>query len=248
MKRMDMKIRKMIYASVACACLSVSLGLASCSDDDFLYQDQARVRLVGPKNYTAGSDSLTFSFATSPSDVQEKVMDVEVVVMGTVADHDRTANVTVDEGKTTATSDQYDFPKQVVIEAGKSQAILPVTLRRSAALQTKQVKLCVKVAGSDDFAIGVNEENHLLLIWSDMISKPTNWDDDLKEFFGNYSDVKYRFMLSNAEGITEFDTDMMSWAELQSYKIKFANALNAYNEAHPGAPLTDENGVLVTFS
>lgn len=248
MKRIDMKIRKMIYAFVACACLSASLGLASCSDDDFLYQDQARVRLVGPWNYTAGSDSLTFSFATSASDVMEKVMDVDVVVMGTVADHDRTANVTIDEGKTTATSDMYDFPKQVVIEAGKSQATLPVTLKRSAALQSQQAKLYLKVEASGDFGVGVNEENHLLLIWSDMISKPTNWDDDLKEFFGDYSDTKYRFMLSNAEGITEFDADTMSWAELQSYKIKFANALNAYNEAHPGAPLTDESGVLVTFN
>jgi hypothetical protein len=39
----------------------------------------------------------------------------------------------------------------------------------------------------------------------------------------------------------------MSWAKLNSYKIRFINALDEYNAAHPGAPLTDENGVLVTF-
>ena len=243
-----MKVRKLIYSAVVMASLSVAMGLSSCSDDDFLYQDQARVRLVGPKNYTAGSDSLTFSFATSAADVQQKVMDVDVVVMGTAADHDRTASVTIDASKTTATSDLYELPQSVTIEAGKTQAVLPVTLKRNTLLQTKQVKLYVKVEASSDFGVGVNEENHLLLIWSDMISKPTNWDDALKEFFGDYSNVKYRFMLSHADGLTEFDTDQMSWGELQSYKIKFVNALNAYNEAHPGAPLTDENGVLVTFN
>lgn len=242
-----MKIRKVIYSAAALLALASSLGLASCSNDDFLYQDVARVRLVGPNNYTAGSDSLTFTFATSASDVQEKVMEVDVEVMGNVADHDRTANISLDKSKTTASSDMYEFPHSVVIPAGKNKGTLAVTLKRSDLLQSKLAKLYLKVENSADFAVGVNEQNHLLLIWSDMISKPTNWDDDLKEFFGDYSDTKYRFMLANAEGLSEFDTDNMSWGELQSYKIKFANALNAYNEAHPGAPLTDENGVLVTF-
>jgi hypothetical protein len=39
----------------------------------------------------------------------------------------------------------------------------------------------------------------------------------------------------------------MSWAMLNSYRILFQNALNAYNAAHPGNPLTDENNQLVTF-
>ena len=164
----------MIYTAVTMVCLTASLGLSSCSDDEFLYRDQARVRLVGPENYTAGSDSLTFSFATSSSDVEEKVMNVEVVVMGLAADHDRTASVTADENKTTASSSLYDFPKSVVIEAGKTSAILPVTLRRASSLESQKVQLYLKVEASDDFAVGVNEENHLLLIWSDMISKPTN--------------------------------------------------------------------------
>ncbi len=242
-----MKIRKLIYTAVGCLALATSLMMTSCSDEDFLYQDQARVRLVGPKNYTAGSDSLTFTFATSSIDMVEKEMDVDVVIMGNVADHDRTANVSIDESKTTASSDMYDFPRTVVIPSGESKGTLKVTLKRSELLQEKSVRLYLKVENSDDFAVGVNEENHLLVIWSDMISKPTDWDDNLKEFFGDYSDVKYRFMLANAGGISEFDADSMTWAQLQSYKIRFVNALNEYNEAHPGSPLTDENGVLVTF-
>lgn len=235
-----MKIRNIIIAGMA------MLGLAACSDEDFLYQDQARVRLVGPSNYTAGTDSLTFSFVTYPSDTTTKVMNVQVYVMGNVADRDRTANITVDNDLTTASAAQYDVPSTVTVPAGKAYGILPVTLRRTADIQDRDVRLYIKVAESADFGVGVNEENHLTLIWNDKITKPSNWDD-LEEYFGSYSDTKYRFMIENAGGLAEFDADTMSWAELHSYKIRFVNALNNYNNAHPGSPLTDENGVLVTF-
>ena len=54
-------------------------------------------------------------------------------------------------------------------------------------------------------------------------------------------------MLVDSGGLSEFSTDTMSWAQLMSLKIRFQNALNEYNAAHPGNPLTDENGNLVTF-
>lgn len=236
-----MKIRNMIYAAVA------MLSLASCSDDDFLYQDVARVRIAGPYNYAAGTDSLNFSFSTYPSETTEMTMNVDVYVMGPVADHDRKASVAVDETKTTATADMYTVPASVTIAAGQNHAVLPVTLKRTSVLADKQVRLYLKTVATDDFAVGVNEQNHFTMIWTDKVIKPANWDSSLKEFFGTFSEVKYRFMFSHADGLTEFDTDTMTWAMLQSYRIKFQNALNDYNTAHPGSPLTDENGQLVTF-
>ena len=80
----------------------LAVTLAACSNDqDFYYQDTARVRLVGPEAWTVGSDSLTFSFVTYPADTTEKVMMVDAVVMGTPQDHDRTANIVVDNDRTT---------------------------------------------------------------------------------------------------------------------------------------------------
>jgi hypothetical protein len=225
----------------------VAIGMVSCKDDGFYYQDEARVRLVGPEIYAAGTDSLTFSFVTYPADTTSKVMNVEVAVMGPVSDHARTANIIVASSLTTATNDLYEVPSTVVIPANAASAYLPVTLKRGNVLQTKAVRLRIEVAKSDDFGIGVDGQNHLTLIWTDVLSKPNNWSD-LEEFFGSYSNVKYRFMLANAGGITGFNIDTMTWAALQSYKIKFQNALDEYNAAHPGNPLKDENGVLVTFS
>lgn len=225
----------------------LAMTMVACSNDqDFYYRDTPRVRLVGPETWTVGSDSLTFSFVTYPNDTTEKVMMVNAVIMGTPQDHDRTANIVVDNDLTTASPQQYSLPATVTIPAGKTSAAFPVTLRRDASLQQQPVRLYIKVAPSDDFQPGVNEENHLLLVWNDILSKPTNWDE-LKEFFGKYSNTKYRFMIANAGGITEFDTDKLSWGELMNLRIKFQNALQDYNNAHPGNPLKDENGVLVEF-
>lgn len=230
----------------AAACLA-AMAFTACTVDDFTYQDTARLRLEGPEIYAAGTDSLTFSFVTYSEDTQSMVMDVDVIVMGNTADHDRTAAVKVVADKTTASSSDYEMPLTITIPADSAKATLPITLKRSSALQSKSVRLYIEIAESDDFQVGVNEQNHFTLIWNDILTRPTNWDD-LEEFFGTYSDVKYRFMIENAGGISEFDADTMSWAQLNSLKIKFQNALNAYNDAHPGNPLRDDDGVLISFN
>ena len=236
-------MKKAIYLATAAL-----MTLASCSsDEDFFYRDEARIRLVGPEIWTAGSDSLTFSFVTTPAGTTEMAMDVEAQIMGPVADRDRTANITVVNDKTTASADIYQLPSSVTIPAGQAKASFQVVLKRSSVLETKSVRLRIAVEPSADFQKGVNEADHLTFIWNDQISKPKNWSQ-LEEFFGVYSDTKYRFMLENSGGITEFNTNTMTWAELQSYKIMFQNALTEYNAAHPGNPLTDENGNLVSFN
>ena len=196
--------------------------------------------------WAVGTDSISFSFVAYGSEVTEKEMLVDAQIMGEVENRDRVVNLSVDPARTTADASLYTVPSTVTIPAGAVKATFPVILKRSAALQTKTVRLYLQVAESADFKAGVNEENHIKLIWSDVLQKPKNWDT-LEPFFGTYSDVKYRFMLANSNGAGEFSTETMSWAMLNSYRILFQNALNAYNAAHPGNPLTDENNQLVTF-
>ena len=241
--------RYLIALSFIICHLSVSAALlTSCSstDEDFFYQDEPRVRLVGDYIWAVGTDAISFSFVAYGSEVTEKEMLVDAQIMGEVENRDRVVNLSVDPARTTADASLYTVPSTVTIPAGAVKATFPVILKRSAALQTKTVRLYLQVAESADFKAGVNEENHIKLIWSDVLQKPKNWDT-LEPFFGTYSDVKYRFMLANSNGAGEFSTETMSWAMLNSYRILFQNALNAYNAAHPGNPLTDENNQLVTF-
>jgi hypothetical protein len=229
------------------ALLALSLILwTSCENDGFYYRDEARIRLVGPEIWTVGSDSLEFSFISYTDDVTEVAMEVDAQVMGNTVDYDRTANISVVSSKTTASASLYSVPSSVTIPANSGKGTFQVILKRGDILNTQSVSLYLQVEASDDFAVGVNEENHLLLKWSNTISKPSNWDDELAEHFGTYSETKYRFMLSNAGESVDF-TSTMSWSALHNYNIRFTNALNDYNAAHPGQTLTDENGALVTF-
>lgn len=236
------------YHNMLCALGLVGALCASCStDEDFFYQDEARVRLVGERTWAAGTDSVTFSFVAYQSDFVQKEIGVDAQVMGDVADRDRTVNLAVDAGRTTASASQYVVPTSVVVPAGQSKGRFVVTLKRDASLQSKSVRLYVKVVESADFKPGVNEENHIAFVWTDVLSKPNNWAE-LEPFFGTYSNVKYRFMLENMRADDgELSAETMTWAKLNSLKIRFQNALDAYNAAHPGHPLTDENGNLVTF-
>ena len=227
--------------------LLFSMTFTSCaSDEDFFYQDEPRVRLVGDYIWAVGTDSISFSFVSYPN-ATEQTFSVDAQIMGNTADRDRTANISVDTQKTTADASLYTVPQTVIVPAGQTKGTFQVTIRRDASLLQKTARLCIKVADSSDFKTGVNEENHLTIIWNDILSKPNNWAD-LEPFFGTYSNTKYRFMLENAGGVGEFSTDTMSWALLNSLRIRFQNLLNDYNAAHPGSPLTDENGQMVSFN
>jgi len=218
-------------------CLSTS-----CShDEEFFYQDQPRIRIEGPSIWALGSDSLEYSFLTNSEDTVH--MDATLHIMGSQVDHDRIANIEVIADKTTASSNLYEVPSQVTIPANTTKAFCTIILKRGEILKTKGVRLYVKVNASSDFQVGVIEQDHLILKWNDMLTKPKNWST-LSEYFGTYSDTKYRFIIQTL-GTSEYDTT--DWALMMNYKMVLTSALNEYNAVHPGAPLTDENGVLVTF-
>ena len=234
--------RHILYILTTCLLL---IG-TSCENDGFYYQDEPRIRMEGPSEWTLDTDSLEFSFVSYPESVTEYTMNVTLYIMGLTTDYDRTANVEVVVDQTTASSDLYECPTTVTIPAGANQATCPVVIKRDDILQETTVRLYIQVVASEDFAVGSIEQDHLLLKWNDMLSRPNNWDE-LEEFFGTYSDAKYRFMLNNT-GLTEFDTDSMTWAELNNYKIVLTNLLNEYNAANPDDPILDENtGLPISF-
>ena len=236
-----------IYNYILMAAMAAA-GLSSCENDGFYYQDEPRVRLVGDKNWTLGTDSLELSFTAYAGD--EATIAVDACIMGNVADHDRTVNIEVDGEKTTASADLYSMPQTVIVPAGQNKGTFNIVLRNAEKLQNGGVQLYIKVATSADFAVGVNEENHLLLKWNDIITRPLYWAD-IEEHFGAYSEVKYRFMLDclieKGYSVNLDPSTGLNWADLHNFNIMFANMLKAYNDAHPGAPLTDENGAIVTF-
>jgi len=220
--------------------------LSACSETYFFYQDDARIRIEGPSEWTLGSDSLLFSFAAFPATVTEMVIDATLYVIGTPVPHNRTALVEIVAANTTATSAHYSLSTQITIPANAYSAPFPITLIRTADLEERTVRLLVRVRENEDFGVGVLEQRQLLLQWNDILSMPPNWDVRYREFFGEWSAVKHRFMIDNGfPGLIE--ADALLWAQLMNFQILFRTALDAYNAVNPGNPLRDENGILITF-
>lgn len=241
-----MKIKSDICKIMAVMALFV---MNACGNDDFLYQDEPRVRIEAEYRMAVGTDSVIYSFATEAATVEETAINVDLTIMGNTTDFDRKVSLAVDPKLTTAKADvHYSFPESVIIPADKRSAQFRVILKRSKDLQTAAVYLILKVTESSDFKVGVEEWSRLKIKWSDIIEKPNNWDK-LTEFFGEYSVVKHRFILETT-GIAVFtygEENSMNWSQMNNYKMMLQVALEKYNNEHPGKPLTAENNKAVTF-
>jgi len=217
----------------------------SCQNEGFYFQDEARARLEGPYEWALGTDSLDYSFAFYPSSVKETAMNMTLFIMGEATANERLVKIEVVKGETTASAEQYSCPTEISVPANAYSVPFTVVLKRTSDLSSKNVRLRIRITDSGDFKAGVVEQNGFTMKWNDTLSKPRNWDE-LNEFFGAFSLAKFRFIIDTL-GIGEFDTNTMTWGQLNNYRIVMKNALTAYNESHPGNPLKDENGQLVSF-
>lgn len=223
----------------------VSLLLLSCENEGFYYQDEARARMEGPFEWALGTDSIDYSFAFYPSTVTETAMNMTLYVMGETSPEDRMVKIEVVQNETTASAAQYECPSEIRVPANSHSVPFNIVLKRTGDLAEKSARLRIRIGESEDFKAGVVEQSGFTITWNDRLSKPRNWDD-LTEFFGLFSLTKFRFIIDTL-GIGEFDTNTMTWGQLNNYRIVMKNALTSYNEAHPGNPMTDENGQLVGF-
>jgi hypothetical protein len=240
----EIKIKR--YEGMRCLLVAFFLMLLiSCQNEGFYYQDEARARVEGPYEWALGTDSMAYSFAFYPSSVTETAMNMTLFVMGKTTQEDRVVKIEVVKNETTALPQQYDCPNEIKVPANSYSVPFNIVLKRTPDLVTKSVRLRIRIVDSEDFKIGVVEHNGFTFIWNDMLSKPRNWDE-LEEFFGTFSLTKFRFIIDTL-GIGEFDTKTMTWGQLNNYRIVMKNALTSYNEAHPGNPMKDENGQLVSF-
>ena len=223
------------------------LLLNSCENDDFVWGKEDFARIVGPEIWTRNTDSMTFTFSVYPEEVKEFAVASCVVIQGKVADYDRTVKLAVDPSKTTAQTSDYSLPREVILKAGQDSVGFDILLYRTEAMQTEEVRLQVKIDGSGDLQPGVDAWSALTIAWNDKITKPGNWED-LTEFFGDYSETKYRFIISTL-GVSQFtygEAEGMTWGEMWNYRLRMVAALEEYNATH-SENMKDENGAVVSF-
>ncbi len=227
-----------------CWAVALFLGLfASCKEEPYLWESEDYARIVGPEVWTQGTDSMTFTFSVYPEDTTVFAVEAELFVQGKVADCDRAIALAIDEVRTTAAAGDYTMPEEVVLKAGEYRAGFEILLHRTEKLKNEEVRLSIGIAPSGDLQGGVRSESTLTVVWNDRITPPANWSV-LEEFFGKYSDTKYRFIISTL-GISTFpygEAQEFTWGRMWNYRLTMIEALEAYNNdpANPDRPLRDE--------
>ncbi len=209
----------------------------SCKQDRYLEYDPGYTSLRFIYDFR-GKDSLVYSFMLHPG-VSEDVVEIPFRLIGMRTPLERKIGIRIIREKTTA-KENRDF----VIEEGRLRADsihgkLRVRLKRTPALNTGDLVIGLCLDANEYFAAPPFDEATYRIIVTNRLTQPTGWP------FNEYSRVKHEFVIK----VTGIGTGYEKWSGQE--KVYWTGVLNKalynYNKEHPGAPLTDENGLQVTF-
>lgn len=254
-----MSIRKYILTILLAAMMAA--GITSCKKSELqAFELPAMVHFYKDLgNYSP--DSSVYSFAIfSPALLQDTVK-LPVRIAGTMADKDRQIKLKAVADSSTAIEGTDYTIHAARIRAGRFTDTVYLVVKRTAEMKTKEKRLLLEIVPSEDLLPGIYNtpvgtgNNHLsgasvrmLVKINDYLTKPGNWESMLVFFFGEYSQVKYKFII-DVTGRGEFlvggRPGEMPYGQIVAYKQMLQQALIDYNKQH--GDLIDENGGIVTF-
>ncbi len=207
-------------------------------------------------------DSVVFSFAEYDLTTTEGFVTINVQISGEVADIDRPFKLAIDTPQSTALPAEFEIPGDLFIPAGQVKTAVPIKVKRTPRLLTEYAMIILKVLPNEHFKPGtltpvntviasnlnpivINYGPTFKILWTDVLTKPPTWDaagTGISFAVGQWSMVKHQLII-DATGIRSF----MSLTSPQKYALgsQAAAYLAAYNTAHPGNPLQNENGVII---
>lgn len=229
---MEPKLIFKLFIGLWAAC-----SLVACEKDYEVYDAElSAVRFMLKQKV----DSTLYSFALMPG-VEIDTLEIPVQILGFTSTRDREVSIVVEPEWTTATENTHFSLKPCRIAAGETTGIQKVIIHKTAGLEQQAVQVALKICDSPDLLAGPVNERYYRIILTDKLTRPSDW---LRQF-GEYSVVKHRFIIE----VTGKGTNYSEWRRMAViYQLSLLNdALFKYNNAHPGHPLTDENGIPITF-
>gem|GEM_PF-1225386 len=149
-------------------------------------------------------DSTEITFAYYSARVTDTVYNIPINVAAAPTDYDRVINFEVLPGSNAVKGKHYDWnADQLILEAGKNQAILPITFHRTEDMATDTIIMDIALKDSKDFKVNMSSvildevtgKKRNLTTWriyvSDIVTKPGTWLDFL---FGKFSLKKYKLI------------------------------------------------------
>ncbi len=236
---------------------------ASCSNKELMYNDEPGI-YINKETFSGRRDSMSYSFAEKADDLDLDTIYIPVKISGFPKSVKRKVPLVIDDSRTTAKAGVHYQLIETWIDADSIVSTVPLIVKRAPDLKNIQVNIYLEIRQSEDFPylIDKTKTNNTyngepsvvflpgyLIKLNDQLLKPDTWDASgswFKYFFGNYSDVKWKFIL-DVTGRTVWGprardgADAPTGVEMYTYYAKLLKALYEY-EKENGTPMLDELG------
>lgn len=233
-------MKKYVYA------LLVVAGIWGCKDNaDYPFEGENAVYFQLESNtyyWTQTLDSMVYSFAAKG--VNEDTLWVRVNLEGNTTPDDRPIKVVVDETKTTAEVGlHYEALKDEYALPGDSVYVnIPVIIyNKDAELENKQVVITLALQSTEALKLGITERRTCRLLVSNMLNKPTYWEDVISWDFGDYSRRKHELCIQ-VLGIDFPETSGEYYENDTMWDIYGAYMSNYFEDNYP---IYDEKGAVI---
>lgn len=198
------------------------------------------------------SDSTNYSFANQLEYKASDTVWLTMQLIGDVTDYERTVELEAAEGSSALEGQHFSLPAVTLVSKAYTLTY-PVILLNAPDLKEKTVRLVLKVKENKDFPEGSaiitasRRYTRYKINFNNRLIKPDYWLY-IQNYFGEYSDVKYRFMM-DVIGISDFLPDHVGgkipYSDFINYSGQMSNALEAYEAQH--GPMLDETGKEINF-
>lgn len=133
-----------------------------------------------PEEFKTGvyfvDDSIDYSFGITPLEVESRVLELPLLIMGTPQTSDRAFQVEVVSSNTSAVQGlHFDFPSILMVPANSVNGVLPMTIYRSP-LGDEDFKVTFRVVENENFTPANAELGRLVVTFNNRIEQP-NWLD-----------------------------------------------------------------------
>ncbi len=229
-----------------------------CSKNEpLLYTEKRALSFVNRSPLTTG-DSLTFSFISNAVQGNRDTLYLPLIITGDLTDQPLSFSLDVAPGSTAQEHVHFELTP-TIFPADTTIYYYPIILLRAPALVTETRTLNLRVVANENFDVGPLSAGNTFIIGStstrnydliklqltDRLVRPSWWGAAERNYYGSYSEVRYRFMIETC-GITDFSYRTLGYALTINYIALLQSAIIQYERAN-GQPLRDENNNVINF-
>ena len=169
-------------------CLFAVLCIGCQENDRLVYTTKPSVFFP---DYTAGKDSVTYSFRMTKEDRDTVYLTVKLV--GQSLEHRAPIGLVVDKDETTAREGvYYEMDETYWLEPGSGEVKIPVYLIQGGTdIDDDILTLVLRLVPTDDFDVAYEDKSRVYVRVTNQLVKPSYWEDLLVIYFGEYSQVKH---------------------------------------------------------